>query len=354
MTTQRRERAPRQADVARLAGVSQSAVSRVIGGDPEAAARIPEDTRRRILDAVKELGYVPNLSARKLRNKTNRLLGVHTFEPVFPHARENFYFEFLLGIEERAEEIGYDLVLFTSTGASDGRRRVYRDGTNRLNVADGTVLLGVATDKADLARLWQEGYPFIHIGRRDVPGADIPCVIPDYFGITGDIAGRLAALGHRHVAYLREHLEMEPYEDRRRGYADAVERLGLIDRSPGFRGEIGLDDAWLDELARGPETAVVAESERLAEALRHGLRERGREVPADLSVVVLEGIGPDASLRWEHLDIPRKEIGRTAIDALVAIVDDPAARSESVVVPCSIVDGDSTAPPAPKEPAPHA
>ncbi|WP_116952158.1 LacI family DNA-binding transcriptional regulator [Jiangella endophytica] len=344
MTTQRRERAPRQADVARLAGVSQSAVSRVIGGDPEAAARIPVDTRRRILEAVKELGYVPNLSARKLRNKTNRLLGVHTFEPVFPHARESFYFEFLLGIEERAEEIGYDLVLFTSTGAGDGRRRVYRDGTNRLNVADGTVLLGVATDKADLARLWQEGYPFIHIGRRDVPGApDIPCVVPDYFGITGDIAERLAALGHRHLAYLREGLELEPYEDRRRGYGDAVERLGLTDRSPGLRGEPGLDEAWLDELARGPETAVVAESERLAEALLRGLRARGRDVPADVSVVVLEGVGPAATRRWEHLDIPRKEIGRAAIDALVAIVDDPDLRTESIVVPCSIVDGDTIA-----------
>ncbi len=239
-------------------------------------------------------------------------------------------------------------MLFTSTGASDGRRRVYRDGTNRLNVADGTVLLGVATDQADLARLWQEGYPFIHIGRRDVPGAaDIPCIVPDYFGITGDIAGRLAALGHQHVAYLREDLELEPYEDRRRGYADAVERLGLVDRSPGFRGVPGLDDAWLDQLAGGPETAVVSESERLAESLLRGLRARGRDVPADVSVVVLESIGPDASLRWEHLDIPRKEIGRIAIDALVAIVDDPDARNESIVVPCSIVDGVTTAPARP-------
>lgn len=164
-------KAPRQSDVARLAGVSQSAVSRVVSGEVD---RIPVETRDRILAAVKELGYVPNAAARNLRNKRNRLLGVHTFESVFPHAREDFYFEFLLGIEERAEEIGYDLVLFTSTGTSDGRRRIYRDGTNRLNLADGTVLLGAATDREELARLWHDGYLFVHIGRREVPGARSP------------------------------------------------------------------------------------------------------------------------------------------------------------------------------------
>ena len=96
-------KAPRQSDVARLAGVSQSAVSRVVSGDVD---RIPAETRDRILAAVKDLGYVPNAAARNLRNKRNRLLGVHTFEAVFPHARDDFYVEFLLGIEERAEEIG--------------------------------------------------------------------------------------------------------------------------------------------------------------------------------------------------------------------------------------------------------
>jgi DNA-binding LacI/PurR family transcriptional regulator len=315
----------------------------VLGGEVE-AARISEETRQRVLAAVKELGYVPNPSARRLRNKRNQLLGVHTFEPVFPHAREGFYFEFLLGIEERAEELGYDIVLFTSTGAGDGRRRVYRDGTNRLNLADGSVLLGVSTDKEDLARLWNDGYPFVHIGRREVPGADIPCIVPDYAGVTAEMVHMLVSQGHRHFAYLRADIDIEPFEDRRRGYAEAVERYNLLDRSPGFQGESDLTEDWLDELANGPETAVVAESSGLAESLRKGLAARGSHVPEDVSVVVLDGNDPPDAPSWYTLGIPRKHIGRVAVDALVSLVGDPDQRGRSIVVPCSIVPGTTIAP----------
>lgn len=335
-------KAPRQSDVARLAGVSQSAVSRVVSGDVD---RIPEETRERIRAAVKELGYVPNAAARNLRNKSNRLLGVHTFEAVFPHAREDFYFEFLLGIEERAEEVGYDLVLFTSTGTSDGRRRIYRDGTNRLNLADGSVLLGVATDREELARLWHDGYLFVHIGRREVPGAEIPCIVPDYESAAAHIVELLADRGHRNVAYLREGIEQESYADRRTGYRNAVDRLGLRDRSPGFRGEPWLTDEWLDELADGPETAVVAESVRLAEDLRRGLAARGRRIPEDVSVAVLEGSGTEPGHRWDCLVIPRKEIGRIAIDALVARVENPDQPPVSQLVQCDLVAGETIADP---------
>ncbi|TDW54527.1 LacI family DNA-binding transcriptional regulator [Kribbella pratensis] len=340
-------KAPRQSDVARLAGVSQSAVSRVVSGDID---RIPAETQERIRAAVKELGYVPNAAARNLRNKRNRLLGVHTFEAVFPHAREDFYFEFLLGIEERAEEIGYDLVLFTSTGTSDGRRRIYRNGTNRLNLADGTVLLGAATDREELARLWHDGYLFVHIGRREVADAEIPCIIPDYVSAADRLVTSLAERGHQHFAYLHSGIDQEAYADRRAGYRAAIERLGLHDRSPGFRGEPELTEEWLDELASGPETAVVAETVGLAEQLRTGLAVRGLSIPADLSVAVLEGPGNEAGHRWDCLVVPRKEIGRIAIDALVARVENPDEEPVSRLVACELVAGETVAaPPQSKE-----
>jgi DNA-binding LacI/PurR family transcriptional regulator len=346
MTTPRRT-PPRQADVARAAGVSQSAVSRVISGEAD-SARIPLETRRRILDAIKELGYVPNAAARNLRNKRNRLLGVHTFEPVFPHARDDFYFDFLLGIEEQAEKIGYDLVLFTSTGSGDGRRRVYRDGTNRLNLADGAILLGVSTDRAELARLRDDGYPFIHIGRREIPDGEIPCIIPDYRSAADALVQRLAGLGHRRLAYLREPLDIEPYVDRRAGYAEAIRRLNLVDESRGFAGEPGLAEGWLDQIAAGGETAIVAESERLADTARRGLAARGVHVPRDVSIAVLEGPsggrewgGEPSGVRWEGLQIPRKTIGALAVDRLVAMLDDPGEHTGSVLVPCQLVGGDT-------------
>ncbi|WP_423464474.1 LacI family DNA-binding transcriptional regulator [Promicromonospora sp. MS192] len=357
-TTPRRARAPRQSDVARLAGVSQSAVSRVIGGDTD-AARIPEATVRRIQEAIKELGYVPNPTARKLRTGRNRLLGVHTFEAVFPRAREDFYFEFLLGIEERAEEIDHDLVLFTSTGGSDGRRRVYRDGVNRLNVADGAVLLGVAADRAELARLEADGYPFVHIGRREVPGTRITCVVPDYESAAAAIVDRLADLGHERIGYLRAGIDEESYADRRRGYESAVARRGLRDVSPGSPGleGAGLDTAgpgtaWLDAVADGRVTAVVADAEWLANPLAERLGARGLAIPRDVSVAVLEGVGPDAAVRWDCLQIPRREVGRLAIDTLVGMLDQPGEPVADVLVECVVVEGETVAAPPARPSAP--
>lgn len=343
MTGRRRDKAPNQADVARLAGVSQSAVSRVISGNA-ATARIPEETRQRVFEAVRELGYVANPAARAMRKKRNNLLGVHTFERVFPRAHEDFYFEFLLGIEERAEETGFDLVLFTSTGSgNDGGRKVYRNGTNRLNLADGSILLGVSTDRGELARLWYEGYPFLHIGRREVPGAEIPQIIPDYRSASGQIVQRLAEHGHRRFGYVREWMEMEPYEDRRAGYAEAVERLGLTDTSPGFHGTPDIEGSWLDEVARGAVTAIVAESVRLAESLREQLGARGRKIPDDVSVAVLERAPADLSGQWDSLVIPRIEIGRLAVDRLQATLDDPEQRTGSLLVPCPLIRGTTIA-----------
>ncbi|MFE2637876.1 LacI family DNA-binding transcriptional regulator [Streptomyces scopuliridis] len=343
MTARRRGKAPSQADVARLAGVSQSAVSRVISGNA-ATARIPEETRQRVFEAVRKLGYVANPAARAMRNQRNNLLGVHTFERVFPRACEDFYFEFLLGIEERAEETGFDLVLFTSTGSGgDGERKIYRNGTNRLNLADGSILLGVSTDRGELARLWYEGYPFVHIGRREVPGAEIPQIIPDYRSASARIVERLAGHGHRRLGYVREWMEMEPYEDRRVGYAETVGQLGLTDTSPGFLGTHGIEEDWLDEVARGAVTAIVVESQSLAESLREGLAARGRKIPEDVSVAVLEAAPANLAGQWDSLVIPRIEIGRIAVDRLHAMLDDPEERSGNLLVPCPLVSGTTIA-----------
>ncbi|MBB2976609.1 DNA-binding LacI/PurR family transcriptional regulator [Microbacterium endophyticum] len=337
-----RARAARQSDVARLAGVSQSAVSRVISGDPS-VSRIPEETRKRIQEAIAALGYVPNPVARNLRGKRTQLLGVHTFEPLFPNPRESFYFEFLLGIEQRAEQTGHDLVLFSSTGDGAGARRIYREETNRLTIADGSVLLGMSPDRDELARLWRDGYPFIHIGRREVAGAPFPCVVPDYWGAAAEIVRRLYDNGHRSIVYVRSPIEGEPYDDRRSGYREAVERLRLRDDSPGFTsGERDLPDSVLEDLVSGRATAAVVESEGLAVLLHAELTRRGVSIPRDVSVAVLEDTS-GAGVPWSDLRIPRKEIGTIAVDRLIAMVEDPAGPRESVLVACDAVHGETIA-----------
>ena len=130
-----------QRDIARLAGVSQTTVSLVLNNRSSEETRIPEETRARVLSVIRETGYVADPVARRLADRHNRILGVFTYEPVFPSATADFYHPFLVGIEECAERLGCDLLLLTSVPVIDGRRRIYHED-NRLRLADGCILLG--------------------------------------------------------------------------------------------------------------------------------------------------------------------------------------------------------------------
>lgn len=343
MPVRQRRQAPTQVDVARRANVSQGAVSAVLGGRA-VEHRIPEETAQRIVEAARDLGYVANTAARSLKRKSNRLLGVHTFESVFPISRRDFYHEFLIGIEEEAVAAGYDLVLFTSTEEPTGQRRVYRDGANRLNVADGSVLLGIASDNSDLARLAAEGYPFVHVGRRDVPGTDIAWVGADYGTATADVVRRLADLGHRSIGYLGFVDRYEASLDRESGYRAGCAAAG-VEHSLDFISQEELTVEWLDSVIDAGVTALLVEDEGAAIRLARFATSRGLTIPQDLSVVVLHvkaASGPTPERPWSTLGIPRNDMGRRAVRLLIDMLTDPEApREYQILLPCTAPD-DST------------
>ncbi|MCB0241885.1 MAG: LacI family DNA-binding transcriptional regulator, partial [Anaerolineae bacterium] len=204
----------RQTDVARLAGVSPATVSLVINNRSGGSVRISEETRQRVLDAVNQLSYVVDPAARSLAGGQNSLLGVFTYESIFPLQHRDFYYRFLVGIEEEAEAIGYDLLLFTSSKGEDGRRRIYNNGVNRLGIADGAVLLGASEDKAELQRLRGEGYTFVFIGRREVDDSPIAYVGADYATATAEVVQHMLAHGHRQVVYIGHATKNESQLDR--------------------------------------------------------------------------------------------------------------------------------------------
>ncbi|XVQ08615.1 LacI family DNA-binding transcriptional regulator [Spirillospora sp. CA-255316] len=332
-------RRARQADVAKLAGVSQATVSAVINGrGPETG--IPEQTVRRVQEAVRQLGYVANPAARSLRGKRNRLLGVHTFESIFPLDQLDFYHAFLVGIEQQAIADGYDLVLFASTEDSAGRRRIYRDGVNRLALADGSVLLGVEDGSTELARLAAEGYPFVHIGRRTVPGAEIAWVGADYASATRDVVARLAELGHRRIAYVTGPDRLEVFLDKEAGYRAGCAEAGLPEL---MYVTSQIDPAWVDAAHEGGVTAVLAENDVLARQLVAALAERGMSAPADMSLVVLVTMAEDG---WSSLRIPRHEMGRAAVKMLAQILGGTGKPGEhQQLLPCGPPADDMIGPP---------
>ncbi|MGI5498700.1 LacI family DNA-binding transcriptional regulator [Lentzea sp. CA-135723] len=319
-----------QQDIARMAGVSQATVSLVLNNRTDSGVRIADETRARVLEVIRRTGYVANPIARRLHDQRNRILGVFTYEAVFPSTRADFYQPFLEGIEEQAEEAGCDLLLFTSAKAAEGRRRIFNDDS-RIRLADGCVLLGRTVDRDDLAQLIAEAVPFVSIGRRDDAGGPVPHVGADYSAAVRDLVDRAVALGHRKFAYAGAGTGAESSADRLRGFKQAVAAQGVQGTHVPFAG--------LEQLLDDGITCVLAEEVSDGAALVLAARERGLSVPGDLSVLTLGAAtrpAPD-DIALTGFRIPRREMGRRAVQALTEVLEHGTTPQE--LLACEFVEG---------------
>ncbi len=330
-----------QQDIARMTGVSQATVSLVLNGRSDADVKLSAETREKVLRAIAETGYVADPIARRLAARHNRILGVFTYEPVFPSANSDFYHPFLVGIEQQAEVLGCDLLLLTSTPVVDGRRRIFH-GDNRLRLADGSILLGRTIDPTDLARLIAEEIPFVSIGRRDDAGGPVPYVGADYAAATAEVVRRAVALGHDRLAYLGQGAGPESWADRGRGFREAVAQAGVYGGhyTPTASGELERDiAAVLDAALAAGVTAVVAEEHADGVALFELARSRG----VQLSVATL-GEPTRAALptavEFTSLRIPRQAMGAQAVEVLTALIEGTASDAQRLL-PCEVVPGET-------------
>ncbi|MBF6594384.1 MAG: LacI family DNA-binding transcriptional regulator [Thermaceae bacterium] len=348
-------RKPRQSDVAKRAGVSTAIVSLVLNGRLEGNVRISQQTQERVWQAIRDLGYVPNPVARSLAGGQNRLLGVFTYEAIFPLEQHDFFYPFLLGIEHEAESQGYDLLLFTQTDASK-RRKVFLEGVNRLQLADGAVLLGQYSDRDELARLQQEGFAFVYVGRREVSGAEISYVAADYAAATAEIINRLLDLGHRRLLYLKVPQTSESSQDREAGYRQAFVKRGVkLDESSIVPLEEEADlqplEGWL---ARGI-TAIISERPGLALRIVEAARKLGKQVPRDLSVATLGDVAgaPHLTAELTTFCIPRQEMGAEAVRLLLKRMESPPQTGPyRLLLPCTQTPGSTIGPPRHPKPRP--
>ncbi|WP_202610669.1 LacI family DNA-binding transcriptional regulator [Herbidospora solisilvae] len=327
-----------QQDIARLAGVSQTTVSLVLNNRTDPEVRIAPETRERVLRVIRETGYVADPVARRLAERRNRILGVFTYEAVFPTASADFYHPFLLGIEECAEEMGCDLLLFTSAGAAGERRRIFNEDS-RVRLADACVLLGRTVDRDDLARLLAERIPFVSIGRRDDAGAPVPYVGADYPPAVRALVDRAAGLGHRRLAYVGAGAGAESPADRMRGFREAVVAVGAEGSHVPVTGRSPED--VLAELSAARVTAAFVEEPADAVGIMHAAAGRGVSIPGDLSILALGAptrpVQVDVDLTGFR--IPRREMGRRAVELLVGGEGTPQE-----LLPCELVEGSTLAP----------
>jgi DNA-binding LacI/PurR family transcriptional regulator len=329
-----------QKDIARLAGVSQATVSLVLNGSPENANRIPDDTRERVMKVIRDTGYVADPIARRMVNGQNRILGVFTYEPAFPSDQADFFLPFLLGIEEAAQKLGYDLLLLTGAGAG-GKRKIFGNDV-RLRLADGCIILGRQFDPKELARLVAGDFPFVAVGRRDDAGGPVPYVGGDYATATAALVSRSRDLGHTRLGFVGFKDGAESSSDRWTGFEASLEGVGLAYTHHA----VGADpDMLLDGLLAENVTCVFCTELVDANGVEAAATARGLAVPADLSIVVLGNHirAEEPGRKFTSFAIPREAMGYGATEMLVRRVEQ-AAPLEQILLTCDLREGDTLGP----------
>lgn len=298
-------------DVARLAHVSVSTVSRVLNED----AAVAPQTRTQVLSAVSQLNYRPSSLARGLRTAETRTVGV-----ILPNVTYPFFASVLRGIEKVAWEHGYQ-VLIGDTGDDPERQLSYLrllDGKR----ADGAVILATRGELRSLIDLSQR-MPVV-LACEYVDGEYFPSVSIDNIAAAFDATSHLVRLGHRRIGFINGPENIILCRDRLRGYQLALRQLDLPDTTDLI--EFGQFDiasgrtaaARLLDRPLRPSAIFCANDEMAIGAIQIA-RNRGLRVPEDLAVVGFDNIvmAEVVSPTLTTVAQPMHDLGRIAMQSLL-------------------------------------
>ena len=326
-------------DVARLAGVSFKTVSNVVNDYPH----VRQTTRERVMAAIEELGYQPNLSARQLRSGRSGAISL-----AVPELRLPYFAELADEVIRAAERRG--LVVLIEQTNRDRQREVDLLGSARLRMVDGLLFspLGLSPDDAALVEI---DTPLVLLGER-LFSPSVDHVMMQNVEAARGATQYLLDRGRRRIAVIGYH----PGEVigsaglRARGYREALEAAGIAVDERLF----GVAELWhrhqgaqaAEELmASGVEfDAVFAFNDTLALGAMHALLAAGRRVPDDVAVIGFDNTedGQYSQPTLTTVDPGRREIAECAVDALVRRIADRELPVQHVQVAWSVLEREST------------
>ena len=329
-------RPPVMADVAQRAGVSHQTVSRVLNELPN----VRQSTKDRVLQAIEELGYRRNLTARALVTRHSRVLGVVSFDTTLYGPASTLH-----GIEQAARGAGYFVSIVSLKAIThDSVREAI--GYLASQGVDGIVVVAPQRQAAQALSSVPDDIPAVAVeGGR---ARKVPVVSVDQVGGARLAVEHLLELGHRTVWHIAGPADWLEAEGRIKGWQAALTAADRElpepltgDWSPRSGYEAGLK-------LPADATAVFVANDQMALGLLRALAERRIKVPKQVSVVGFDDV-PEAEFFGPPLTTVRQDfslVGRHSIDLLLEQLDaDEPVRRRRVVVPAELIIRSSTAPP---------
>jgi DNA-binding LacI/PurR family transcriptional regulator len=329
-------------DIAQHVGVSIMTVSKALRDAPDVSAA----TKARIKLLAQQMGYVPDSSAQGLRTKTTKLFGL-----IIPSSTNPVYARIIVAVEERAHELGYDVLLAHSLNKPEREEACIRRFLSRR--VDGLFISPVYRFEAE-ARIYQEiiirKTPTVLLGPpatfcKSFPSVEIEELLASY-----NATQHLLKLGHKRIAYLTGPPAAPWAHERFDGYRRALREAGLdVDDKLVFQAGSTIEDGTnatlqlLNEECKA--TAVQAVSDLVAIGCANALLSQGLKIPEDFSLVGFGNI-----LTAEHFRVPlttirqpKFRLGIAAMDTMMSQIR--GERVQHKRLPAELIERKSTAPP---------
>ncbi len=327
------------AEVAKRAGVSQSAVSRVFTPGASASAK----TVAKVRAAAQELGYRPNVLARAMVSGKSRIIGV-----VVAYLNNQFYPDALEKLSNALQKQGYHVLVFMTANAASDIERVVDEILDYQ--VDGIVAASVAMSSELSERCRAAGVPMVLFNRYQ-DDAQMSAVTSDNLAGGRKVADYLVGLGHRNIGYIAGWEGASTQRDREAGFIQGLAAAGLTLHARGvgnFSSEGAKNAArdMFDGVATADRpTALFVANDHMALAVMDALRfDLGLDVPRDVSVVGYDDV-PAAA--WQAYDLttvrqPANRMVAQTVDILLEKIENPAAAPRRVQIDGPLIERGST------------
>ncbi|MBB1061189.1 LacI family DNA-binding transcriptional regulator [Marilutibacter spongiae] len=331
-------------EVAALAGVSPMTVSRVINNQ----GKVRDATRERVMHAVRELDYTPNLAASSLAAAQHTRIALIYTNPSGAYLRE-----LLLGVLRAASRTAVQLVVdYWDELDAEAERKAARGLCKRV---DGVILPPpLCESRAAVAEFVKGGVPVVAIASGRLSD-EISCVRIDDFRAGKELAEHLIQRGHARIGFIRGRTDLNASARRYDGFLAALHEAGLEvadelvqDGDYTYRAGLAAAEKLLEH--GDPPTAIIASNDDMAAAAISVAHRRGLDVPRDLSVVGFDDTSA-ATTVWPELTTIHQPIASMADTAIDILLRSIKRRSDSArvlmdhVVPHGLVTRDSVAAP---------
>lgn len=329
-------------DVAALAGVSPSTVSRTCKNNPS----ISEETKERVRKAMAELGYEPNFQASNLASQNSRTIGIILPASAKEVYENSFYLEAIQGISHYCNGRQYMTTIVTGqdeTEILDAVRSMSRSGK-----VDGFIILYSKKEDPVIDYLFNEGLLYILIGKATQYTNQTIYIDNDNLLAGREAAEYLYQLGHRRIAYLGSDSSLMFSADRKAGYQLALASHQLPVR-PEYCVEVKNVSENNEEAIRGllmqkdRPTAILVSDDILAVSLERVCLENHLAIPEDLSIISFNNslFARLTSPQLTSIDIGAGQLGSEAASQIINHIENPNLLATKIIVPHHLIERDS-------------